>query len=206
MKLLEYRYEDTYEGSECFSIEIQKVHDNDDLNDGDVMPRKRKMPKKYKTSQVSQSFEQATNTSESDSSKKSPVNSEFSNFSNNFPAPSPSPPSESNSERTESDDTMVAIEIEDQKEETSADKEMDNSEETRPRCIRITIKDDLDQVIFSKNMVLDLENIKLKPFMDLIDEFCQKDKGLRKYKKFFKKALYKRFNIPEYTTLVDDNF
>lgn len=42
------RLEDIYQDSQCFSIEIHKVHHYDDVHAGDELPRRRKKPKKCK--------------------------------------------------------------------------------------------------------------------------------------------------------------
>eukprot|EP00344_Euplotes_crassus_P006598 CAMPEP_0197002208 /NCGR_PEP_ID=MMETSP1380-20130617/6741_1 /TAXON_ID=5936 /ORGANISM="Euplotes crassus, Strain CT5" /LENGTH=211 /DNA_ID=CAMNT_0042420223 /DNA_START=165 /DNA_END=800 /DNA_ORIENTATION=+ len=154
------------------SIEIQKIHPNEDLTDGDIMPRrKRKRAKKHSPCLSSNNFSKHTHPSKNESLKKS---SDMS-----VPGKAPRIPSESERQsssdhseynKDKSDDTMVSIEIEDKKKE-SKDEEMDSTNENKPRCIRITIKDDLDQVIFEKNMVINQDNIKIKPFLNLIDEF-----------------------------------
>lgn len=80
---------------------------------------------------------------------------------------------------------------------------MDTKGEAKSRWINIMIKDGKDKMIFEKQMVLDETNIRIKPFFTLINEFWERDKSLNKYKKYFKKILYKKFGIPEYETLVD---
>jgi len=203
----EYSYEDSYQGSEWFSIEIQKIQSTKDLNEGDILPRrKRKRAKTYASQSNSPSFGNHTNVSESDSLRKSPVRSEFVNFSENTPNPKPEDLQvQSDSNREKSDDTKVSIEIDDNKED-SQDKEMDTTNEIKPRSIRITILNDLDKVIFEKSLTIDHDSIKIKPFLDIIDELWAKSRGLWKYKKFFKKALYKKFNIPDFDDIFQDNF
>jgi len=90
--------------------------------------------------------------------------------------------------------------------EASKDVEMDTKSENKNRCIKVTIKDDENSVIFEKQMNINQDNIRIKPFLALINEFWMKDESLRKYKKFFKKALYKKFGIPELKNIVEDNF
>ena len=80
---------------------------------------------------------------------------------------------------------------------------MDSTYEIKTRCINIKIKDKKDHIIFEKQMVLNEDNIKIKPFLSLIEEFCSKDKSLVKYKELFKKFLYTKFKIPELEPLID---
>ena len=87
--------------------------------------------------------------------------------------------------------------------QTEIDVEMNSAFEVKTRCINIKIKDKRDHVIFEKQMVMNEDNVKIKPFLSLIDEFCEKDKSLMKYKDLFKKFLYKKFKIPEYETIID---
>ncbi len=175
LKYVAFSYEDTYQDSECFSIEIQKIHSNPDLTEGDIMPRRRRKKGRKPTlppSVPSQCSNNTTTPSENGSSagsKEIPLEKieveDFTSAHNDAVGQAPA-------KREESDDTMVSIEIEDEKEESAnKDKEMDETDEMRPRCIRITIKDDLDQIIFEKNMVISKENIKIRPFLTLIDEF-----------------------------------
>ena len=51
--------------------------------------------------------------------------------------------------------------------------------------------------------VINEDNVKIKPFFTLINELCSTDKSLKKYKKYFKTILYKKFGIPEYETLIN---
>ena len=100
---------------------------------------------------------------------------------------------------------MVSIQIED-KDKASEDIEMDTTNENKAKQIKITIKDENDNIIFEKLMVINEADIKIRPFLLLIEEFCQKDKSLRKYKKFFKSALYQKFKIPELKKIEEDDF
>jgi hypothetical protein len=65
---------------------------------------------------------------------------------------------------------MVSIEINDKKDKPVEDVEMDSSGEAKTRCIRITIRDEAENEIFHKVMVINESNIRIKPFFNLINE------------------------------------
>ena len=90
------------------------------------------------------------------------------------------------------------------KDNKEADIDMDSKNEVKVRWINIMIKDEHDNKLFEKQMIVNEDNVKIKPFLTLINEFCQVDKSLKKYQKFFKKVIYRKFGIPDYESLLED--
>ena len=82
--------EGAYQDSQCFSIEIHKVPEYRECDEGDVLPRKRKLPKnrrKSRKNSENKTFENfSMSTSETGSSKKSPVSDCELNFSETLKA------------------------------------------------------------------------------------------------------------------------
>mmetsp|Transcript_21802 Transcript_21802/g.19332 ORF Transcript_21802/g.19332 Transcript_21802/m.19332 type:complete len:199 (+) Transcript_21802:1-597(+) len=108
--------EEPFQDSQCFSIEIHKIQNVSNPSEGDILPRRRKKAKGKKRSRKNSENDAFDNgsmtTSETGSSKKSPINDQT-NFSESWSTKTEINPSIPCSEGAKSEDEMISIEIED---------------------------------------------------------------------------------------------
>lgn len=164
--------------AQCFSIEIHKLPEFYKIK-SDSSPRRRKRPKVVvrsanssvdKSDLPGDSIKQDQSKISSQDVKTPNENINCDNWSTEAQNSETKSSQKFRTECSQSTDSMVSIEIGDNK-GMDKDSEMDFSSESTSRCIKITIKDDNNSIIFEKQMMIDEHNIKIKPFLLLIDEF-----------------------------------